>query len=150
MLPNLQKTEGLITFTEEILNGKLLFLQFRNLNTINLKIPPNKGWICIFDRKFSKYSGERKSLNESIEVWEDVSFRLILKELGCWSTVCSLTILLILTWGLRYWKKRGNKKRGHWFWNGGLRYLCILTLVVEENSCRVCLFWGGFLVEKSS
>ena len=43
MLPNLQKTEGVITFTEEILNGKLHFLQFRNLNTINLKIPPNKG-----------------------------------------------------------------------------------------------------------
>lgn len=42
--------------------------------------------------------------------------------------MCSFTILLILTCGLRY-----SWKRGHWFWNRGCKYLCRLLLVVEEN-----------------
>ena len=45
------------------------------------------------------HSGERQGTREFIEIWKDVSFRLILKDKGGNQ---DFSISLILTWELRY------------------------------------------------
>ena len=52
----------------------------RNINTIILKIFCNHGGIYKFERKSSKYSGERLSSMEFMQIWKDVSLWLVLKE----------------------------------------------------------------------
>ena len=52
----------------------------RNASTINLKFFPNHGEIYRFERKFKKHSGER--VKEFIEIWKDVSLRLIFRDKG--------------------------------------------------------------------
>ena len=52
----------------------------RNVSTINVEIFPTHRGRYKFERKFNKYSGERESSKEFIEIWNDVSLRLILKD----------------------------------------------------------------------
>ena len=55
---------------------------YRNVYAINLKIIPTHGGIYKCERKFNKHSGEKLSLNDFIDLWKDVSLRLILKDKG--------------------------------------------------------------------
>lgn len=59
-----------------ILIHKCIF--FSNPNIMNLTFFPNQ-WDS-FERKFNKYTGQRLSIKEFIEKWEDTSLRLILKD----------------------------------------------------------------------
>ena len=80
--------------------------------------------------------------------------------IGWWLTICFFTILLILTWELRYsFKKKCSRKWGLWFWKSGYKHLCTSVLGVEvglkEISCRACLlfycfFWWQNMALKNS
>ena len=117
-------------------------LQIRfNHNALNLNISHNHVRIYTSVRK--SWRDERPM--ESIEILDDVSFRLILKDWGstwqclpfCWS------------WyrvGAGEWKRGGNRIRGHWFWDWGLRHL--LRTSTKKISSRACLLF--FLTKKNS
>ena len=71
-----------------------------NLNSTNLKTFLNL-WDIQLWQKIGKLFW-RKITFRSIEIWENVSLRLTLKYWVC-NPHCWFTILLILTWGLRYY-----------------------------------------------
>ena len=89
------------------------FLNSSNMNTIDLKIFPNHGGICILERKFNKISGECycKAPKGFIEI---CIFNFDPEGLVGWQmTPFSPAIFLILTCCLRnILKKRGQKNKG--------------------------------------
>ena len=102
-----------------------------NVKTVNLKIFPDYDRIYRFERKFNKHSWERKNPKEFIEIWKDISLRLIWKDKGR-NRHCLFPIFWILTRGLGYPRKRGgNRKSG--CWNRGLRHLCTPVPRFQEN-----------------
>ena len=74
----------------------------------------------------------------SEEILEDVSLRVILKDWGskwqclpfCWSWTGA-------------WKRGDIRKRGHWFWHGGLRHLMHFSTWDSERfqAQPVCFFF---------
>ena len=54
----------------------------RNVNSINLKIFPTWWNIKVWEKIQQEFRRERKSPREFIEIWRDVSLRLILKDKG--------------------------------------------------------------------
>ena len=47
-------------------------------------------------------------------------------------------------------KRRGKRKRGHWFWNGRLRHFHTFALVVEKISYINCLLFMFFWWQKKN
>ena len=76
--------------------------------------------------KFNKYSGNKWSPNEFIEIWKDVSLMLILSNQG--GNRYYVYDFVDPELGVEiFFKKQSNRKMGHWFWNRGLRQLCTLV-----------------------
>ena len=85
-----------------------------------------KPWIWMFFTTMMGYtrlwenlkSWRDESPTGSIEILEDVSFRVILKD--WWSKWQCLPFSWSWPGG---WKRGDNRIRGLWFWNGGLKHL---------------------------
>ena len=101
-----------------------------NVNKIKFGIIHTHSKIYKLEKKFNKDSGERWSPEEFINIWMDVSLRLILKDKSrnqhcfpfCYFVISNLGVVISL-------KKRVNRKRLRWSW--GSRHLC--KLVFQEN-----------------
>ena len=116
---------------------------------INLKTFPNHCVIYKFEGKFKKYSKVIEKLRGLYKYERVCLLRLNPEGLDWWTTLCSFTMLFILTSVLRFsLKKRGQQNRAHWFWNRRLRHL--LHTCVEDwrkfHSESLCCF----LVTKKS
>ena len=115
----------------------------RNASTINLKFFPNHGEIYRFERKFKKHSGER--VKEFIEIWKDVSLRLIFRDKGgnrhCFYHFVDPELGVKISL-----KKRATEKEGVEIEDWGTS--AHLSWGFKKISCRACLLLYGFYGDK--
>ena len=116
----------------------------KNLNTMNLNIFPNYGGIYRFDGN-QRNTSERESYKGSIELWGDVSLRLILKDHGG----SRIYVYLRFFWSRRgSWNilwKRGGKIIKCWFLNRGFKHVLHTCIGCRrkfhaEPVCFYCFF----------